>query len=92
MIQARLLHETKIQSFVTCFLYKKNNIKGKDTSRVGYSLVDMLGFRHSAVYCASFRLLPKVALLLSVLMPFWLLASDQSRRWELSPGSLRVAC
>jgi hypothetical protein len=35
----------------------------------------MLGFWHSAVNYASFRLLPKVALLLSVLVPFWLLAS-----------------
>jgi hypothetical protein len=53
--------------------------KDKDTPRVGYSLVDVLGFRHSAVNCVSFGLLPEVALLLSVLVSFWLLASGQNR-------------
>ena len=42
-------------------------------------LVDVLRLRHSAVDCASFRLLPKVALLLSVVMPFWLLTVNQGR-------------
>jgi hypothetical protein len=70
--------------------------KNKDAPEVGYSSVDVLGFGHSAIKCASFRLLPKIALLLSVLVPFWLLASGQSRClrwwwWELGPGSLRVA-
>jgi hypothetical protein len=56
---------------VTCFSYKKQNgRKDKDTSRVGYSLVDVLGFRHSVVKCASFGLFLKVMLLLSVLVPF----------------------
>jgi hypothetical protein len=79
MIQALLLHEIRIQSFVTCFSYKKNDRKDKDTPRVGYSLVDVLGFRHNTIDCASFGLIPIIALLLSVLMPFWLLASGQSR-------------
>jgi hypothetical protein len=39
----------------------------------------MLGFGHNAVNCASFELLPEVTLLLSVLMPFWLVAAGQSR-------------
>jgi hypothetical protein len=61
----------RIQSFMTCFSYKKNKMtKDKDTPRVGYSLVDVLGFRHNAIDCASFGLLPKIALLLSVLVPF----------------------
>jgi hypothetical protein len=33
-------------------------------------LVDVLRLRHSVVDCASFGLLPKVVLLLSVVMPF----------------------
>jgi hypothetical protein len=78
LIQAQLLHEIKIQPFVACFSYKKWQ-KDKDTPRVGYTLVDVLGFRDSAINCASFGLLPEVALLLSVLVPFWLLASGQSR-------------
>jgi hypothetical protein len=40
-------------------------------------LVDVLRLRHSAVNCASFGLLPKVTLLLSVVMPFWLLTANQ---------------
>jgi hypothetical protein len=43
-------------------------------------LIDVLRHRHSAVDCASFRLLPKVAPLLSVVVPFWMLAADQGRR------------
>jgi hypothetical protein len=42
-------------------------------------LIDVLRLRHSAVDCASFRLLPKVALLLSMVVPFWLLTADQGR-------------
>jgi hypothetical protein len=42
---------------------------------VGYLLVDMLRFWHSTVDCASFGLLPEVSLLVSMLAPFWLLAS-----------------
>jgi hypothetical protein len=71
-----LLHEIRIQSFMNCFSYKK---KIKQQKTVGYSLVDVLEFRHSAIDCASFVLFPKIALLLSVLVPFWLLASVQSR-------------
>jgi hypothetical protein len=39
-------------------------------------LIDVLRLRHSAVDYASFGLLPKVALLLSVVVPFWLLTAD----------------
>jgi hypothetical protein len=77
-MQAQLLHEIKIQSFVAYF-HTKNGRKDKDTPRVGYSLVDMLGLRHNVVNCASFGLLPEAALLLSVPVPFWLLTSGQSR-------------
>jgi hypothetical protein len=75
MIQALLLHKIRIQSFVLGFRHSTNNRKDKDTPRVGYSLVDVLGFRHSTIDCVSFGLLPKIMLLLSVLVPFWLLAS-----------------
>jgi hypothetical protein len=47
----------------------------KTVSGVGYLLVDMLRFWHSTVDCASFGLLPEVSLLVSMLAPFWLLAS-----------------
>jgi hypothetical protein len=42
-------------------------------------LIDVLRFRHSVVDCASFGLLPKVALLLSMVMLFWLLTANQGR-------------
>ena len=42
-------------------------------------LIDVLRLRHSAVDYASFGLLLKVALLLSVVVPFWLLTADQGR-------------
>jgi hypothetical protein len=65
---------------MNCFSYKKIKWqKNKDAPEVGYSLIDVLGFGHSAIDCASFGLLPKITLLLSVLVPFWLLASCQSR-------------
>jgi hypothetical protein len=53
----------------------------------------MLRLWYSAVDYTSFGLLPEVALLLGVLVPFWLLASGMSRwqwwwQWELRPGSL----
>jgi hypothetical protein len=44
--------------------------QGHISLSVGYYLVDVLGFRHSAIECVSFGLLPKIALLLSVLVPF----------------------
>ena len=47
----------------------------KTVAEVGYLLVDVLRFWHSAVDCASFGLLSEVSLLVSVLAPFWLLAS-----------------
>jgi hypothetical protein len=40
-------------------------------------LIDVLRLRHSVVDFMSFGLLPKVALLLSVVMPFWLLTANQ---------------
>jgi hypothetical protein len=57
--------------------------------------VDMPRLRHSVVDCVSFGLLPKVALLLSLTMPFWMLIMNQGRRqrwrwWKLSPKSLGV--
>jgi hypothetical protein len=65
---------------VHCFSYKKIKMAEKQRcARVVYSLVNVFGLRHSAIDCASFELLLKVSLLLSVLMPFWLLASDQGR-------------
>jgi hypothetical protein len=38
----------------------------------------MLRLWHSVVDCTSFGLLPEVALLLNMLVPFWLLASGMS--------------
>jgi hypothetical protein len=51
---------------------------------------------HIDVDCASFGLLLKVTLLLSLTMPFWLLIMNDGRRqlwrwWQLSPGSLGVS-
>ena len=42
-------------------------------------LIDVLRLRHSAVDCASFGLLLKVALLLSMVVPFWLLTVNHDR-------------
>jgi hypothetical protein len=42
-------------------------------------LIDVLRLRQSDVDCASFGLLPKVALLLSVVVLFWLLTADQGK-------------
>jgi hypothetical protein len=50
--------------------------------------VDMPRLGHSAVDCASFGLLPKVALLLCLTMSFWLLIMNQGRR--RSNGSRRL--
>jgi hypothetical protein len=50
-------------------------MKDKGTLRVGYSSVDMLRFWHGTVDCTSFGFLPKIMLLLSACVPFWLLAS-----------------
>jgi hypothetical protein len=59
--------------------------------------VDMPRLEHNVVDCASFGLLPKVTLLLSLTMPFWLLIMNQGRHqrwrwWQLSLGSLGVTC
>jgi hypothetical protein len=51
----------------------------KTVSGVGYLLVDMLQFWHNTDDCASFGLLPEVSLLMSMLAPFWLLASGICR-------------
>jgi hypothetical protein len=42
-------------------------------------LADVLRLKHSVVDYASFGLLPRVVLLLSVVMPFWLLTANQGR-------------
>jgi hypothetical protein len=68
----------------------------KTILEVGYVLVDVLRFWHSTVDCASFGLLPKVSLLVSVLAPLRLLALGISGlywwwRWRLLPRCLRLA-
>jgi hypothetical protein len=56
----------------------------RTVAEVGYLLVDVLRLWHSTIDCASFGLLSEVLLLMSVLAPFWLLAS---LHWWLShPG------
>jgi hypothetical protein len=53
----------------------------------------VLRFRHSVVDCVSFGLLPKVALLLSMIVPFWLLIVNQRWWWwQLRPGSSGMTC
>jgi hypothetical protein len=53
----------------------------------------VIRFRHSVVDCANFRLLPKIALLLSMIVPFWLLIVNQRWWWwQLRPGSSRMTC
>jgi hypothetical protein len=62
-------------------------------SAVGYLLVDVLRLWYSTVDCTSFGLLSEVSLLMSVLAPFWLLASLYWWwRWKLLPRCLRLAC
>jgi hypothetical protein len=39
-------------------------------------LIDVLRLSHSVVDCASFEFLPKVALLLSMEVPFWLFIAN----------------
>jgi hypothetical protein len=61
-------------------------------SVAGYLLVDVLQLWYSTVDCASFGLLSEVSLLVSVLAPFWLLASLYWWwRWKLLPRCLRLA-
>jgi hypothetical protein len=68
----------------------------KTVSEVGYLLVDMLRFWHSIVDCASFGLLSEVSLLVSMLAPFWLLASGVCGLywwcWRLLPRCMWLAC
>jgi hypothetical protein len=52
----------------------------------------VLRFRHNAVDCASFGLLPKFALLLSMIVPFWLLIVNQRWWLQLRPGSSGMTC
>jgi hypothetical protein len=53
----------------------------------------VLRFRHSAVDCVSFGLLLKVALLLSMIVPFLLLIVNQRWWWwQLRPGSSGMTC
>jgi hypothetical protein len=47
----------------------------KTVSGVGYLSIDIFRFWHSAVDCVSFGLLPEISLMMSLLAPFWLLAS-----------------
>jgi hypothetical protein len=47
----------------------------KTVSGVGYLSIDMFRLWHSTVDCASFGLLPEISLMMSLLTPFWLLAS-----------------
>jgi hypothetical protein len=55
-------------------------------SAAGYLLVDVLRLWYSIVDCASFKLLSEVSLLMSVLAPFWMLASLYWWwRWKLLP-------
>jgi hypothetical protein len=62
-------------------------------SEVGYLLVNVLRLWHSTIDCTSFGLLSEVSLLMSMLAPFWLLASLYWWwRWELLPRYLRLAC
>jgi hypothetical protein len=60
---------------------------------VGYLSVNMLRLWHSTIDCASFGLFSEVPLEVSVLTPFWLLASLRWWwRWRLLPRCLRLAC
>jgi hypothetical protein len=54
--------------------------------------INVLRLWHSAVDCASFRLLSEISLKVTVLTPFWLLPSlDRRWRWRLLPRCLRLA-
>jgi hypothetical protein len=60
---------------------------------VGYLSVNMLRLWHSAIDCVSFGLFSEVSLKVSVLTPFWLLASLRWWwRWRLLPRCLGLAC
>jgi hypothetical protein len=60
---------------------------------VGYLSIYMLRLWHSTIDCASFGLFSEVPLEVSLLTPFWLLASLRWWwRWRLLPRCLRLAC
>jgi hypothetical protein len=66
---------------------------GRRAGQTSKVLVNMLRLRHNVVDYASFELLPKVALLLSMIAPFWLLIVDQWWWWwQLGPRSWGMAC
>jgi hypothetical protein len=98
MVKTKLLQEIendkKNLSFDDCSLFKqKTTTNAKIVAEVGYFLVNMLRLWHSTVDCASFGLLSEVLLLISVLAPFWLLASlHWWWRWRLLPRCLGLAC
>jgi hypothetical protein len=67
-------------------------LNAKTAAEVGYFLVNMLRFWHSTIDSASFGLFSEVSLVVSMLTPFWLLASLHWWRWRLLPRCLRLAC
>jgi hypothetical protein len=61
-------------------------LNAKTAAEVGYLLVNVLQFWHSTIDCTSFGLFSEVSLVLSMLTPFWLLASlHWWWRWRLLP-------
>jgi hypothetical protein len=87
-------NDKKHLGFQQLFLIKKKMIlNAKTAAKVGYLLVNMLRFWHNTIDCASFGLFSKVPLEMSMLTPFWLLASlHWWWRWRLLPRCLRLAC
>jgi hypothetical protein len=71
----------------------KNDEKDARTiGEIGYLLVNVLRLWHGTVDRASFGLLSEVSLVMSMLAPFWLLASLYWWwRWRLLPRCLRLA-
>ena len=68
-------------------------LNAKTAAEVGYLLINVLRFWHSTIDCASFGLFSEVPLEVSVLTPFWLLASLRWWwRWRLLPRCLGLAC
>jgi hypothetical protein len=65
----------------------------KTDVEVGYLSVNVLRLWHSAIDCASFGLFSEIPLKVSVLTPFWLLASlHWWWRWRLLLRCLGLAC
>jgi hypothetical protein len=70
-------------------------LNAKTAAEVGYLSINVLRFWHSTIDCASFGLFSEVSLVLSMLTPFWLLASLHWWwwwRWKLLPRCLRLTC